>query len=322
MLLTAGVVVVDLPAGVRRGLRPVQIGVVLHVLGEVLVGEVGIGLRAHNAAHGLVAVAVVGPLVDQRADDAPAVGLTVLGVLRQVHVHPVLGDVAHLNHAVDGHVHVVLAEGGGQHLHDLGADLIGLLLLQLHFQGGGVAVGGQAAAAVCIAVGVGEADPADLQPLEGVAHQLPDGRGLLGGELFGVLHGHPDGGGGVDHVAAVQNVAAVLARRQIDGGVLHVLKAADGGPQVLLKILQHGQVPLLVGGEGAEALIVLSLAGLEHVLHQHPGLQLVLLALRHQDRVPVLHLIVPDAPGFQQLQHAGHLIHAHAGDQRSVGLVI
>ncbi|MPN60319.1 hypothetical protein SDC9_208047 [bioreactor metagenome] len=70
-----------------------------------------------------------------------------------------------------------------------------------------------------------------------MGHQVADGVGLLGGEGGAALHGHHDRGGGIDHVAAVQDIASVLTLGDGDHRVLYAVQAADHPRHPVLKVL-------------------------------------------------------------------------------------
>ncbi|MPM53810.1 hypothetical protein SDC9_100579 [bioreactor metagenome] len=70
-----------------------------------------------------------------------------------------------------------------------------------------------------------------------MGHQVADSGGLLVGEGRAALHRYHDRGGGVHSVAAVQNIAPVLALGDGDHRGLYAVHAADDASHPVLQIL-------------------------------------------------------------------------------------
>ena len=310
-----GVVVVDLSVPIDSGVVVLDVQPGLYVFQQVAVG-----FGAHHAADAAVARAGDSTLFPLGPDNTLPVGGPVLGPIGKDGLMPLLGGAVHLHLAGNAHPDVILAEEGGQHVHDLGADAVLHALLELELQRRDFAVQG-VLRQVDVADGIGNADGVDLQPLHAVSHQIPDGLGLLVGEQLALHHSHADGGGGLHHVAAVQYVCPVLSGRNVHGGIHHVGEIADRRRHLILQVLNLGVAPFLTGGECAQVLHVV-VAGLVQVRHEDAGLQRRLLPGGNHNGVPVLHPVVRNALLAQEVQDIGRLGVADLGDQHGVVLLI
>ena len=166
---------------------------------------------------------------------------------------------------------MVLAKERHQRLQNLCADFIFIFFLQLKLQGGIISSFGRCVRAVRISKRVADGHRINFQPLNSVGNQIANGRSLLPAQLCRAVHRHGHSCRSFHHIAAIQYIAMVLTRRNINRGVLYIFKSPDGVAHTLLEEHQIRIVPFRFCRKRTHMVVIcrIGISGLRIARHQN-----------------------------------------------------
>ena len=281
-------------------------------------GDIRIGGGAGHAAHGVHAVGGDDPEGILPADESAVfIGTLRLCVLLGFH-HPAV----HVRHGCDRHADVVLAIESLQHLHHLGADHVVVILLQLQLQLAVISEIGPRRTVVGIALGVQNTDVLRFHTGDAEDDHIPDCIRRLVVQRIAVPQGQCDGGRGIGEVGIIQHIGPVLAQFHIDHGIQHAVKGPNGPLHPLHAGDQHISLPLRVGGQGIDLLLVglIQASALGIPLHKQSAEDQVRLIRPHQDAVSI-HPVVRGSVALHRGKDGGLILIGKAAENCGVGLI-